>query len=628
MLDAMRKQATGWVVKIFLGLLILSFAVWGIGDVFHVGAPSQTVAEVDGLPVTAEELRRDADTSFRRLQAQVGQGFERSPEIMEGLVLQALESSVARRLVDAQAGGLGIVVDDDSLARAIREEEAFQGPGGFDRSRFELFLRQAGISEAGFVEQTRGDLVRQRLVRAITGAVAAPESEARRLVEFRQEQRRGRALVVAAGQMDAGTPDEAALAAWLEENKEQFQAPEYRRVELAILGPSDLEQEIEIGDEQVKQAYESRKEAWRTPEQRRAVQLLAAREEDIREAARRVAEGESFAQVAEAMDGITTSDLGPVRQGQLPVGLDEALFGLGEGEVGEPLETAFGWHLLRVSEIVPEEVRPLAEVRDELVAELRMREAIDRLPDAANIMDDAVAGGASVKEAAGQAGARHIIIEAVDRSGRGADGEPVAGVALGEEMLAEIFDAGKDQVSLMLQSEDDRFYIFNVTGIEEARPRRLEEVREEVTQAWRRETQMELARERAQELLGKARQGTALEELAQGEEAASMREIAPLTRDASGYQQLLSPAAVAALFATPAGELAEEVVTVPDGAAILATGEILPAAADAGVEQAARALRQQMQGDLMIAWQQALRERFPVEIDQHALSGAIQSVSQ
>ncbi|MDX6751310.1 SurA N-terminal domain-containing protein [Geminicoccaceae bacterium 1502E] len=628
MLDAMRKQATGWVVKIFLGLLILSFAVWGIGDIFRGGPPSRTVAELAGLEVPAEELQREADNSFRRLQGQLGQGLERNPAIMEGLLRQALEASIARRLIDAQAAGMDLAVDDETVARAIHGQQVFQTGGRFDRSRFEMFLRQAGIGEASYVEQTRGDLMRQRLVDAVTGAVAASESEARELVAWREEQRRGRALVVAAAEMEVEAPDEAALETYLEAHEAAYQAPEYRSVELALLGPADLGEEIEIGAAAVAEAYESRKDAYRTPEQRRAVQLLAADEATIREAARRLAEGQSFAEVAEAMEGVSTSELGPVRQGQLPDVLDKALFALDEGAVGEPLETAFGWHLLRVAAITPEQVRPLAEVRDELAAELKLHEAINRLPDAANAMDDAIAGGGTIEDAAAQAGARFVRLDAVDRTGLDAAGRPVDGVALDEEMLREIFQAGKDQPSLLLQTADDRFYVFNVTRIDAARPRRLEEVREEVAQAWREDRQMGLARDAAADLLEKARQGTSLDELAEAQPAASLRAIEPVTRDASGFDRLLSPAAVQALFATPPGALADEPVEVPDGAAIIATTEIIEAAPDAEIAQTVEALRQQMRGDVLVAWQQALRDRFPVEIDQRALDSVIQSVSQ
>lgn len=265
MLDAMRRQATGWVVKGFLVLLVVSFAIWGIGDIFRARSTPDAIARVGGDPIRAEELVRDTERNFRALRDQLGGQLERSPAVMESLLRQALGQTVARRLVDLHARELGLAVDPATLARMVREDPAFQGPSGFDRQRFERVIRELGLAEAGYVEQLRGDVLRARLVDAVSGAVAAPDTLARELARHRAERRRGRALVVAAAAERPPEPEPAELEAWLEANATAFTVPELRAVELVVLAVDDLLEESMPDEPALRAAYEERRAAFTTP---------------------------------------------------------------------------------------------------------------------------------------------------------------------------------------------------------------------------------------------------------------------------------------------------------------------------------------------------------------------------
>ncbi|MCL6609689.1 MAG: SurA N-terminal domain-containing protein, partial [Geminicoccaceae bacterium] len=416
MLAAMRRQATGWVVKAFLVLLIVSFAVWGIGDVLRTPTGSDEIARVGGEPIPTAEVVRDTERTFRRLREEFGQDVERSPAVMENLLRQALAQAVARRLVERHARELGLDVDPGTLARRVREDPVFQGPQGFDRQRFEFVLRELGLGEAGYLEQLRADIVRARLVEAVSGAVAAPERLARELARYREERRVGRALLVPAAAEDPGQPDEATLTAWLERNAARFRVPELRAVELVVLGVEELLGESMPTEEELRAAYEERRAAYTTPEERTATQLLAADRAVIEEAERLAREGKSFAEIASALEGrgLTVSTLGPVAAGLLPEPLDKALQGLDPGGLSEPLQTPFGWHLLRLERVTAATVRPFEEVREALAQELARRRAAERLPSVAERLDDALAAGEDLAAAARAVGARHLRLPAVD----------------------------------------------------------------------------------------------------------------------------------------------------------------------------------------------------------------------
>lgn len=628
MLDVMRKQATGWVVKTFLVLLIVSFAIWGIGDIFRGSAAPESLAEVGGQPIRPEEVVREAERSFRELREQLGGQLERSPTVMETLLRQALGQAVARRLVDLHARDLELAVDNGTLARLVREDPAFQGPDGFDRQRLALALRELGLDEASYLEQLRGDLLRSRLVGAVSGAAAGPEVLARELVRHREERRRGRALVVAAAAQEPPAPEPAALEAWLEANAARFTVPELRAVELVVLGPDELLAEAQPSEEALREAYESRKESYTTPEERTASQLLAADRAALEEAARMIGEGRSLADAASALEGrgVTFATLGPVAPGLLPEPLDRALAGLAPGALSDPLESPFGWHLLRLEEVRPATVRPFEEVRAELAGELALQTARDRLAEVAVRLDDALAAGEPLAQAARAVGARHVVLAEVDPTGRDGQGRPITEIALSPEMLQEIAVTEAGRTSLLVHGRDDRHFVVKVDRVTPARPRRLEEVRAAVEAGWRAERQREMARAVAAELRSRAGSGATLEALAAEGPGRSLVAVGPLRR--RGDPNPLGPEVTAALFATAPGELAREPVATPEGVALVATDEVLPAAADADFAGIGRELASGLGETLLVGYEQGLRRRFPVRTDGPALARLLDSVGR
>jgi len=628
MLAAMRRQATGWVVKAFLVLLIVSFAVWGIGDVLRTPTGSDEIARVGGEPIPTAEVVRETERTFRRLREQFGQDVERSPAVMENLLRQALAQAVARRLVERHARELGLDVDPGTLARLVREDPVFQGPQGFDRQRFEFVLRELGLSEAGYLEQLRADLARARLVEAVSGAVAAPERLVRELARYREERRVGRALLVPAAAEDPGQPDEATLTAWLERNAARFRVPELRAVELVVLGVEELLGESMPSEEELRAAYEERRAAYTSPEERTATQLLAADRAVIEEAERLAREGKSFAEIASALEarGLTLSTLGPVAAGLLPEALDRALQGLDPGGLSEPVQTPFGWHLLHLERVTPATVRPFEEVREALAEELARRRAADRLPSVAERLDDALAAGEDLAAAARAVGARHIRLPAVDAQGRDGEGRAIDGIELSPEMLQEIFATPAGRTSLLVHGKDDRWFVVRVESVTPSRDRRLEEVRVPAEIGWRIERQRELARERATALLERVRTGETLADLARAVPGLALATVGPLRR--RGDPEPLGPEVTRALFATLPGRIAEQPVPTPEGFALVATDEIREAPAELDLAPFRRELRESLGEAILVGYEQALRRRFPVETDSSALARIVETMGR
>jgi len=621
MLDAMRKRASSWFVRALLVVLILSFAVWGIGDLFMGRQDIQIAATVGDIEVPLREVDRSFENDRQALQEQFGTTITREQAAGMGLLNRALQSVVARAMVDQHRRDMGLGVSDAEVAAAIRQDPFFQSAGNFDRFRFDSFLRSAGLSEAQFVESMRRDIGRNRVLDTFADLVEAPAPLTERLGAFRGERRTATVLVVPRADMPVGEPDEAALRALLQEEAERFTAPEFRDVSLVTLSTDDLLEEIEIDETRLRDEYTARRDFYTRDERRRVGQLLASDREVVEAARAAIDEGAVFADLATEMaaDGLTYSTLGPTTAADLPADFADAVFALDEGEVSQPVESLFGWHLFRVIEIEPAAVQPFEEVRDEIRRDLALDLAIDQLPQLAAGLDDGVAAGESLEEAAAAVGLEVTRLEAVDAQGRGPDGQLLR-ESPSSDILADIFRAPVGETSLLEETIGGEFYIFRVDAVQEPELRSLETVRDEVAALWRMQEQDRAAAARVERIMADARAGRTLEAIAAelGPELV-LRSTEPQTRDASGAEVGLSPEAVTAMFGTRAGELAREPVPTVEGKAILRTDRIeSPPASE--VAAIAAQLQAALRNDLLVQYEGALRTRYPVQVNNEAIA--------
>ncbi|HEX6114972.1 MAG TPA: SurA N-terminal domain-containing protein [Geminicoccaceae bacterium] len=626
MLNSLRRNASSWVVKVLLLLLVVSFAIWGIGDIFYGSGQNPTVATVGDIEIPANELADAFNRAVSNLQRRLGPEFDRERAIQLGVMQQTLQDLIRQRLISLEAQEMGLVVPDDALRTLVTDDPMFQSAGQFDRSRFDQLLRASGLSEGAYLASLRQQVVRQALTGSIAGPVEAPPELVEALYRYRNERRRGHYVAVSVDSVtDVPEPTAEELAQFHEAHQAQFTAPEYRSLTFVTLEADDLLDEIAVSDEEVEAAYQSRIDEFRTPERRTVEQLLAPEQAPIEQAAERVAQGATFEQVAGDSEGLSLDQLGAVSRGDLPADFEEAIFALAEGEVSAPVESAFGWHLFRVSEIEPEETVPLAEAREQLARELALQQASERLPDFAAQLDDELAAGTDLTEAARALGLEAVSVPAVDSTGKSPEGAPVEALPPWPEFLQVALETPAGETSLLEETDAGGYFVVQVEEVTAPRLKPVEEVREELVAAWQAERRRELARQRAEELRGRLADGAAMDDLL-ADTGLTSKPIEPLRRQAAGTEQGINRAVVQALFATEPGKVAENVIQLNDSFAVVATDEVIaadPAADPEGLEQLARELEADMRSDLVVQFETQLRREYPIEIDGAAINRLI-----
>jgi peptidyl-prolyl cis-trans isomerase D len=616
MLNTIRKQAGSWVVKVLMLLLVASFAIWGIGDIFYGGGQNPTVATVGDAEIPASELAETFNRAVNNLQRQLGPDFDRERAIQLGVMQQALQDLVTRQLISLRANEMGLGVSDETLRAMVTANPVFQSAGQFDRSRFDQLLRLSGLSEEQYLAGLRQDTMRSALTGSIAGPVVAPPALVEALYRYRNEKRRGYYVPVPFDSItEVPEPNEEDLAAFHEEHQARFTTPQYRALTFVTLEPEDLVAEVEVSDEEIEAAYQSRIDQYRTPERRTVEQLLAADQATIEQAAKRLAEGAALEAVVAEIEGVSLDQLGAVTKGDLPAEFEEAIFAQAEGQVGDPVDSPFGWHIFRVTKIEPEETVPLAEAREALAHELALEKASDLLPDFAAQLDDELAAGTQLKEAARVVGLEALSVAAVDATGKDPQGQAVEALPPWPEFMQIALETPAGETSLLEETAAGGYFVIQVEQVMEPRLKPVEEVRDELVRAWQDERRRELAKAKAEELRTRLEAGAAADEVL-ADAGLERKSIEPLRRDEDGGGQGINPAVVRALFATD--DLADQVVELGDAFAVVGTDEVIgadPGADAEALDQLARELEAEIRADVVAQFEAQLRREYPVEID-------------
>jgi peptidyl-prolyl cis-trans isomerase D len=566
----------GVVAKVFLsvlfGLLIISFAIWGIGDIFRGTTGSVTIAKVGDTDVPQEEFRRLFSREFNRLRQQFGGNFDTEMARQIGLDRQVLQSLITRALINRQAQDLNMLVTDDQVRSEIFATPAFKNAlGEFDRARYEQALRASGMSEGEFIVSLRGDIERQQIFSALTAGTEAPTVLTERLYAYRAEKRIADYIVVATDKLaPPDAPDNATLKAFYDESTASYMAPEYRTLSYVYLTPDSVYQEIKIDDGALRAAYEARKAEFTEPERRELRQILLDSEDAATAAYDRLREGADFAALAEELTDAPPIDLGSVTRDSMPSALSDAAFALALNTPSAPVASDFGWHILQVESIQPASESSFDEVRDTLRDELKHSQAVDSLVSIANQFDDQLGAGGTLEEAADKLGFTVRTLDALDRQGRDIEGNALADLPSPRRFVETAFELDAGAESLLQETEDGGYFVLRVDGVTPEKVRRFEDVREQVLANWQAQERQTRAFAQADSLAERLRGGETLEALSFGENLSVTR-----TGQLDRFAREPSPNLASALFELKPGEVT--VADGPEGPIIAVLREIAPA---------------------------------------------------
>lgn len=626
MLEILRNAAASWVAKIFFGLLIASFALWGINGIFLTNN-TQSVAVVGETKVTEAAFQRAFQRTMRRIQVESGQAVDQQAAVAAGLHYQVAGDLVARAIFTEVAAQNGFTVTDAQLQEALRASPAFIDDfGKFDRLRFDQTLRSMGYAEEEFLQAMRTDLLREQIVGAVTSAAIAPKAMAAALFQRRAEQRAARYVVLPAINIDdIATPDEATLKAYYEATPGPFTAPEYRNLSVLHITAAMLAEGITIDEDEIKNHYDRRKHALGAAETRDMVLAVFPDQAAVSTARARVNAGETLLAVAKDMLDKTDDDL--ILRDVLLNDVIDAPAGVGFaieiGALSDPVDTGFGPTLVSPIAVTPADRPAYNEVRAKMLLELQEERAADMLFDVVNALEDERAGGADLETAAATAGLSvdHDVI--VDAAGRDQTGTPHDVIAADPALLDEVNTLLPGIESLLLETVEGGFIVLRLDDVIPAALKPFEDVKDQVLTTWKQREATALTQTRALTVGNQVRDAGNLDKVAE-ELGVKIEQALAVNRYVK--HESLSQAAVEVLFNAEApGEIVE--AGGDNGTYIIAelTGIQRFSAADAPAQFAA--MREDfnavLANEMLRHYQVAVQDELGVTINQTIVDRAV-----
>lgn len=547
----MRKASSNWLGKIVMatvmGILIVSFGVWGIADIFR-GFGQSTLAKVGRTEISAEQFRQIYTERLQQVGRQFGRPLTMDQARAFGLDRQVLQQTIAEAALDEEARRLGLGQSNDETMRMIFNDPNFKGVNGnFDPARFQTVIRQFGYSEQRFIAEQRRVSLRRQIAGTIGAGIAPSKVLLDAMARFQNEKRTieyVRLDATQAGTIDPPSPE--TLAAYFDDHKTLFRAPEYRKISFVAVTPEEIGKWSEVSEEDARKAFEQRRDKLGTPEKRQVSQIVFPNAEEALAARNRIASGLSFEDLAKER-GLNPSDvdLGLIAKSAIvDVAIADAAFSLQPGEVSQPEQGKFGYALVKIGKIEPAAMPTYESVAAELKREIAGERARSKVAELRDKVEDERGGGASVIEAAQKLGLAAVTIDAVDRSGRLPNGQPASNIPRGLDVVSQAFnsDVGVDNDPIQFGGG---YVWYDVLAITPSRERSLDEVKDQVEAKWRDDQTASRLRAKATDMVQKLEQGGKLaDEAAQA--GLSVETASGFKRDAS--QPGLPASVIAAAF--------------------------------------------------------------------------------
>ena len=496
-------------MAVVMGVLIISFGVWGIADIFR-GFGQSTLATIGRTEISINEFRQLYTERLQQIGRQFGRPLTMDQARAFGLDRQVLQQTIAEAALDEETRRLGLGQSDAETMRVILSDPNFKGVNGnFDPQRFQATIRQFGFTEQRYLADQRKVSLRRQIAGTISAGLEPAKATVEALSRFQNEQRGIEYVKIDAAQ--AGTidpPSPEALAAYFDDHKAQFRAPEYRKIAFVVVTPEEIGKWSEVSDDDARKLFEQRRDSLGTPEKREVSQIVFPNAEEAAAARARIAGGLSFDDLAKER-GLSASDLNlgmVAKSAILDSAVADAAFSLPAGEVSQPVSGKFGIALVKIGKVEPG-VEPSYEgAAAKLKLEIASERARNKVAELRDKIEDERGGGASVIEAAQKLGLAAITVDAVDRSGRLPGGQPAANIPAGLDVVSQAFnsDVGVDNDPISFKGG---YVWYDVLGITPSRERSLDEVKQQVEARWRDDQVSNRLRTKATEMIQKLDQG-------------------------------------------------------------------------------------------------------------------------
>ena len=598
MLQFIRSKVTSIFIKVLFGILILSFAIWGIGDIFLGKQKAETAISIGEIEYDADEIRQEFERTRKSMRLPPEYLSLVKPQVLDSVI----NSMVNNGLVAAETSNMKLMVSQNQLKNWVAKSPAFKDElGKFSPELFRRNLYNADLTEEAFFKTLREEIKRNQLFTALGGFIEPNAKMIEMLLGYRYEKRKVHAVVMSLNDVAIATmPKEGELKKIYDETKDELTAPEYRRATYIHLTPKEIAKEILIPEKKLKESYQSRKDEFTKPATRKIKQFVFNSKSAAVNAKTNAEKSVDYPTVLNYMTKTVSSEkLTSLRDITEPEFNNEqekiAAFKTSVGQLSNPVKTAFGWKIFLIESEQPEIVASFKEASAKIQEELAGEKALDALFDLTNQFEDSLASGATIEEAARTINVELRRLPFTNPQGMSQSNTAQKGIPQSKQFLSTLFSTVKGEQSDLIETEEGGYFLLRPDDILERRTLSFAEAKAQLKKQWESVQQQQIIIDKAKSLVDSSKGGIGLKNAA-ASYGYKVNTTKAFTRSADGLNMTVYPAELASI----AFELSTGNVGVVEGStkvAIIELNEIQKATIDRKSEEW-RSIKQEIQASM------------------------------
>ena len=620
MLTTLRNSSKNSILKIIFGtlltILIISFGMWGTEDLVGVTQKQSTVATVGKIDVSAQEFYSLYSRQTEEIRKLLGSSLDIKKSREFGYVDRALSSLINRALFNNEALQLGLSVSDINVRDKILRDDAFKDDlGQFSELVFRQLISESGYTEDSYVEGTRQDLAREQMVETISTSLIIPNIMKNSLSKYNLEERTVDYLTIKVEEEKFAKPSNEKIRKYYEENKSDFMSKEFRSAETLLLDAKEYAKKSTVTDEEIKLLYEERKELLVEPAQKYLHQIIVDSKSDVESISKKV-NFNNFTSTAKTMANLTEDDidLGWNTKNDLPDEIIDATFSLKKGEISKPIESSFGWHILKIIDSKERKEVAYEEVKKQFENELLLEKGKEAVFDLQDELEDLLASGNTFEEISKILEVKMIVADKIDNEGM-KQNKQVNNEFQDERILRTIFNQKINEEGNIIDiDKDEGLAISLVTDIIKPRQLTLDESKELVRKKLIFDLKLKNAQDKAEKIKNEISNGKSFKDVA-NKYKLEIKGVKPFTRVLPDSSELPIPL-ISKIFDSNLGDINIEKRGNSE-ILIAKTAEILNnlSSDEKEIKEFTKKIKDDLTIDLLAQFSEALRKKYKITIN-------------
>ena len=483
MLNSMRKGINSWFIKILLALLIISFGLWGIGDIFVSGGNKAILAKIGKNEIGQTEFLKEYSINLQNLSQQLGKKILPTEANNYGLVNQTLGTMINDLVYKEITDEYGMHINNSTVKKEIYSIPGFlDSTGSFNKFAFERYLNITGQSEEEVINKIKNDIAKRQIFLSVSSGFSAPKNIINKLYNYREEKRKISFIELENNNYAIKKFNDTDLINHYEKNKNSYQSSELRGFTFINISPEEVSKEIKISKDSLFEKYNQNKNEYFEPEERSIIQIISNNEKDILKAKDLINSKniKNFANIENLnLPNINYGELNNIKWNELPREIAEFIFNLKNDEWSQPYKTSLGWHLIYIKQIKAEGITPLKKIEKKLIKEIQLDKAYDIIYQISNNLEDQLASEKTLSEAGNRIGLSVIDIPLIENDITNLSNLKMTN-SLKEKILNKVFSINDKNNIQSFETDEGGLIYFKINNIKLSQTKSYEESKEQV----------------------------------------------------------------------------------------------------------------------------------------------------